>query len=322
MESLVLRLVGMVVLAILSVVAAHSTREKRLRLQRRAVAQAFSPDSISELQRYVREYLTGLRPSITGHPPENAFPLNRDRSIEYVKHVARVVGDRFGLSMAATAVRFSTDLKGQHAGRVQLRGGIYYIDIAKQYDGDPISLFAITAHEVAHVALGSRGIRMVDTQQNEELTDAATVLAGFGPLMLLACYSERRWVTPESAFASSVHRLGYLNPVAMAYLAIVHSELAGGSLINLPSVAAGWLREARRVRKIFLRQRAKPVVRREIGALDCLNCGTRLRLPDVLGRLRLRCPLCTTDNPVELRSNAPSGLARIGERLGWRGRVT
>lgn len=325
MEDPALRLVGMVVVtilaAILSAVAKHSAREKHLRQQREAVTQAFSPDSIPDLQRYVRTYLTGMRPSIAGHPPENVFPFSRDRSIEYVKHVARLVGDRFGLSMSATAVRFSADLNGEHAGHVQLRGGIYYIDIAKQYDGDPVSLFAITAHEVAHVALGSRGIRLTATQENEELTDAATVLAGFGPLMLHAYYSERRWVTEESALAGSVHRLGYLNPIAMAYLAIVHSELAGSSLTDLPTVATGWLREARRARKAFLRRHAKSVVRGKTGALECVNCGTRLRLPDILGRLRLRCPVCATQNPVELRSQAPIGLARIVERLGWRRRV-
>jgi len=58
--------------------------------------------------------------------------------------------------------------------------------------GDDDVLTANVAHELAHVALKQHGIWLDNKSDNELLTEAAAILAGFGPLMRSTAFFERR----------------------------------------------------------------------------------------------------------------------------------
>ena len=96
-------------------------------------------------------------------------------------------------------------------------GKVWKIKVLDRYRNDPEQILSIVAHELAHVALLSRGVRLPDTRENEELTDAAAALAGFGPLMI-RLRSKEHLSQHGRVFVLSRRTPGYLESGAIAYL--------------------------------------------------------------------------------------------------------
>ncbi len=78
------------------------------------------------------------------------------------------------------------------------------IQIPLFYVGKPVPLGAILAHELSHQLLAVNRIWLANEQENEELTDAASIIAGLGKLVLNGT------VTEIADNTGDVQVLGYL----------------------------------------------------------------------------------------------------------------
>ena len=187
--------------------------------------------------------------------------------VEYATDLVRFIAARYGMTLPRVALRFvSLD---HPAGRVQLRNGIWYIEIAEKYKSDDEQLASILAHEMAHVLLGSRGIRLDEEIRNEELTDCTAALAGFGRVMLRA--NERTQVEHYIVYMQRVTTyLGYLRRDALRWIIRVQAHLSQ----DAP------------------RRRWRRVDPEREGFVECPACATRLRLPAISATILLRCACC------------------------------
>ena len=104
----------------------------------------------------------------------------------------RLVSYEWGLLMPASV-----------AGRIHIQTG--KIQIPMFYVGKPLALGAILAHELSHQLLAIHHIWAENEQANEQLTDAASIIAGLGKLVLNGSISE---ITDGSGEAEL---LGYLD---------------------------------------------------------------------------------------------------------------
>lgn len=116
---------------------------------------------------------------------------------EHIKTVpVRSVSYEWGLTMP-----------GSMAGRIHLHSEAgSRIQVPLFYVGKPLPLAAILAHELSHQLLAQNGIWLRDENENEQLTDAASIIAGLGKVVLNGTVTELAEATGETQF------LGYLEP--------------------------------------------------------------------------------------------------------------
>jgi hypothetical protein len=92
------------------------------------------------------------------------------------------------------------------AGRIHIKSAdSSKIQIPLFYVGKPFALGAILAHELTHQLLALHGIWDKNEAENEQLTDAASFMAGLGKLVLNGSISEIAAETGETEL------LGYLD---------------------------------------------------------------------------------------------------------------
>jgi hypothetical protein len=100
------------------------------------------------------------------------------------------------------------------------------IRVREEVVNDLDRLCVVAAHEVAHLLLFAKRIRLTPNLRNEELTDAAVVLAGFGPIMERVAYSVVRQPVRHGVFAFTVRRSCYLHREAIRFLCAHRMHLA------------------------------------------------------------------------------------------------
>lgn len=110
----------------------------------------------------------------------------------------------------------------QNPGRVELTPeNEYLVELQARYKEDQRDIAAILAHEITHVFLYRAGLFLPNTQDNEILTDTASVYLGVGWLTLNAY---RVTETKQSNNSGNVYilyqeeRLGYLTPEEFGYV--------------------------------------------------------------------------------------------------------
>lgn len=87
----------------------------------------------------------------------------------------------------------------------------------------PFVMGAILAHELTHYFLDSKNIRLPNTEENERMTDLASVYIGLGKLTLNG-YDPIQWeVLKNSKRIEYTYRVGYLHPYD---LALINSKIA------------------------------------------------------------------------------------------------
>ena len=123
-----------------------------------------------------------------------------------------------------------------------MRGGFAAIEVSDRHRDDDDHIVAVVAHEFAHAALerALAGTRDAELAEDEWLVDAAAVMVGLGPIMLRASFDEE----VKGSGASQewrVVRIGELDPVAIAYLTLVQSELSGADDETKMSFIARWM---------------------------------------------------------------------------------
>ncbi|HEY3357281.1 MAG TPA: hypothetical protein VGQ83_28785 [Polyangia bacterium] len=221
-------------------------------------------------------------------------------SVLTLQTAARRVIDHLGLDCDAVVVAFRSDLPG--AGRIERDGGRYFIEIATAFRHDGRALGAILAHECCHILVAERGVRRLETVEDEVHVDLTAMLAGLGALTLngIADTTETRGeVTIER------HRsFGYLRaPLLRAAYAEVSARLGLGWRRALEPLAEGEWQVLGHHLRAATRLGLRRLVRRPadlaygvpeshvVVACGGAACLQRLRLP-VGKRGTARCPAC------------------------------
>lgn len=221
--------------------------QARADLQRRREALVRAYDLEAERPRldgFARTALRAFRdPAIARQAPLNRLPFVAHDRQEFLERAAALVGERLGVRFAALKVRFSR-FDSRTAGRVRMTDDAAMVEVASRHREDDEQIFAILAHEFAHIVLerpGS-GVPAADAE-DEDLADATVVMAGMGPLLLRASY--REGITTKGNRAEwDVRRTGSLHPVAMAYLTLVQAEMAGLDAESRRRLVGDWLEPA------------------------------------------------------------------------------
>ena len=205
-------------------------------------------DARPRLDEYVRLLTDAFGTAAFSEPPLSGVPFQALDRQAFLWKAIRLAAARFGMTPPPIAARFVADLPEDTAACLRLnadwtlhaRPGRITVEargeghtpwqmlVHERFRDDDEALVAIVAHEIAHLALFAYGVHLEPKQRNEELTDVAAVLAGFGLLMLRA---RRRMDTcDESKGTRSVRllRIGYIHDGALDYLLEVHARLRAG----------------------------------------------------------------------------------------------
>ncbi len=103
-------------------------------------------------------------------------------------------------------------MKPEAAGQIRMsRGRRSHIQIPFFYVGKPRALGAILAHELSHEFLAQMGIWLESLEENERLTDLASIAAGLGKLVMNGSVAEAGYATGHMEI------LGYLRLDEKAY---------------------------------------------------------------------------------------------------------
>jgi len=250
------------------------------------------------LKEYIRLGAQALGPDVLGAPPLSSITnkwiddtrLNFNGSkaenrLEYVKWLSIKCASCFGIEMPKVEIRFCT-LNTHEAGRVLFKAGIWLIEIDQKHFWNDLSVTAIVAHEIAHVLLGLRGIQRSSKLDNEELTDCVAVLAGFGQVLQEA-YLQRS-INPFALMFGIISiktkRLGYLTPKEIEYISWLKISIEK----NLP------------VKRLCPIDTTSEYV-------DCLACGSKLRLPRRHGHWIVKCTICKMPQYLTFRTSNDKG---------------
>lgn len=89
---------------------------------------------------------------------------------------------------------FFTNNLSETPGSFSVSNGTEVIAINERYKNDPCSAVAVLSHEITHLYLMSRrGIFLTDEQENELLTDIATIYLGLGILVVNGMIFRSNW---------------------------------------------------------------------------------------------------------------------------------
>lgn len=207
-----------------------------------------------------------------------------------------------------------TPLKPPIAGTVESSGGKYRVKMSKDLRDNFRSVSAILIHEMMHVYLNAHGISYKTQKENEEATDLACVLMGFGIPMINA---KKAWSVDRVALGgedieggTSYHIIGYLSEEQIGYsfatfLAernITMNELQGNiDRQCLYIVAEGVALERAYRDRLMTKRKALALIgqqqsQREVCEFSCPVCFQKLGVSkDTIRRvgvLKAKCPKC------------------------------
>lgn len=253
----------------------------------------------SNLAKYVRVVAPALGPERLSRIPVAMLPAPqrgegptfwtlrpahfKARHERYAMSLGRFVAQRYGIEIEHGEIQF-VDLPDTIPGRIATNGHYYKMEIDKRKAISPGAVASVLAHEFAHMFLEKRAIRFSNTLENEQLTDATAVFAGFGPLM--AINAERTKTRYYGVVAvATTERLGYLVRAEIDWLCCLRRRICN--------------RDPFRVRSVI-----DPVDRE---FLSCPACRSKLRLPKLNAQILLKCPICSVAQLVQLQINASMG---------------
>lgn len=147
-----------------------------------------------------------------------------------VQKIAKQMANSIGLGDLVFIVSYAKQ-GANVAGHVELRHGQpdVFIEIDNSLEC-PESVLAVLAHEIAHKFLHRRGVILSNEQENEELTDLATIFMGFGRLSLNGCEAGReksRLHEGRYVDATNKAKVGYLGMKVFAEAYFLHSLASG-----------------------------------------------------------------------------------------------
>jgi hypothetical protein len=233
-----------VALALVALAAPQTPLEKAradLQFRREALIRAYDLDAQRpRLDAYARtcDHAFG-DPAIARQKPIGRLPFVASDRREFLERTAAFVAERFGLRLSSLSVKYSR-LPQNTAGLVTVADDRATVEVSERHRDDDEQIIAIVAHEFAHIVLETPGSGVSEHDvDDEELADAAVVMAGMGPLFLRVAYREGVSVAGGKA-EWSVRRTGYLHPVGIAYLTLLQAEMAGLSQMSYRGLVGDW----------------------------------------------------------------------------------
>jgi hypothetical protein len=159
---------------------------------------------------------------------------NDDHALIEVQKLARIVAKHYHLEDITFVVHLNSTIDA--AAQVEVSDDhVIFIE----YNSSKVihfeGLWAILAHEIAHVFLGRNRCFFEDTFANEVLTDVATILLGFG-----ACYLSAQRTFYDYRSNSVVKKsIGYISAVEMGYIAAIRARICGDDIFHVISSEVG-----------------------------------------------------------------------------------
>ena len=151
------------------------------------------------------------------------------------------------------------------------------VEVDDRHIIDDLRITVAIAHEISHVFLGQKGIRLAPTKKNEELTDITALLAGFGSLM--KDVSEVRTTHHGTAVKiESIESMGYLRKSEIDFLLRKRRKIASGTTV-------------RKLAVIPLNEGAH---------LKCSVCYVAIRVPSRSAKFKVKCPVCSVNHIVRV----------------------
>ena len=252
---------GVVIIAGFTALEEWLIRRRRERDIRRAESEYESQFDIAaaraQLDRYATLLRTVLPPSALLAPPVVAIDRTTLNATEQARAAVTFAAERFAVELPPFEVVYTPHITEgrlgevcwdapwdvEYAGeritvrpvadrppnwRVRLREGLHL---------EPERLAVVAAHEVAHIVLLGRSIALPSTQANEQLTDAAAVLAGFGPLMQQTAFRVRHHPRRGRALEWSASTANYLHRGAIRYLMEQREVLRPSGVVDTSDIS-------------------------------------------------------------------------------------
>lgn len=158
-------------------------------------------------------------------------------------HAVKILADHMGIPpLRSVSYEWGLLMPNTVAGRIHvISTAESRIQIPLFYVGKPHPLGAILAHELSHQMLAIHGIWSENEIENEQLTDAASIIVGLGKVVLNGTITEVAEATGETQL------LGYIDPCLRVDLYARVNELHGISANvateNLTNAAIGLFRQ-------------------------------------------------------------------------------
>ena len=183
---------------------------------------------------------------------------NYSSRIECASSLVRFCILRYKIELPIIKLNFF-DMKD--AGSITVKNKIWYIRLNRKYENSLEALTAIISHEIAHIILIDNKVELSPIIQNEELTDAITILGGFG---LAQSY------TKNFQLDNFTHKIGYLSSEDVAFFNHIKHLISSDRLI-----------------KKFV-----PIDISRVNKISCYCCKQVIKLPDKYGTFIITCPIC------------------------------
>lgn len=110
--------------------------------------------------------------------------LEREPYSEYALNLfLQKVAAHLGYSRQSLVLRTFPEKKGTAPGRISKLGSTFLMELHMSRQANVYNILAVIVHEFCHFFLDSNGIKLVNTLENEILTDVASVYFGFFSIM-------------------------------------------------------------------------------------------------------------------------------------------
>mgnify|MGYP001285868099 FL=1 len=151
------------------------------------------------------------------------------------------------------------------------------IEVDPKYKSADLDLIANIAHEVAHIVLDIRQVKVSPRQFNEELTDTVAIFGGFG----------RAIYNGASTDFLKNYKIGYLEENEIIHLGRIKELISKGQPIK----------------------KSSPVYVPTKDLINCYACTKKLRINESkTGKRIIKCPVCQMKQLVKFKKNIPGIL--------------
>lgn len=154
-------------------------------------------------------------------PTEITNILSRDPNSEYALNLLlQDIAGHCRYRRTSITLKLYPEQKGMPPGRIQKLGSTFLMELYMNNEENISGVIAVIIHEFCHFFLDESGVSLVNTIDNEILTDTAAVYLGFGRLMKEGYKPSFHLVDGKAAW----HRIGYLDTEAIDYILQVISR--------------------------------------------------------------------------------------------------
>ena len=152
-------------------------------------------------------------------------PARADGGMIYVQWIAKKVAQHYRLDNITFVVARNPFLASAAQVRVH-SGNVINVEFRELDLSFQTQVWAIMAHEIAHIFLDRLNLRFANTHENEILTDTTSIYLGFGAFFLNASWDEVTAVSPNQT-KTTKHRIGYISATEAGYVLSRRDKVMG-----------------------------------------------------------------------------------------------